>query len=372
MPPPTPTHIDYKSAGVDYGKLDPVKVAAQVAAKATAGNLTAHGIGEVAASRGESAYVVDAGDFYIASITECLGTKALVADAMRAVTGKTYYDAIAQDTVAMAVNDLITVGATPVSVHAYWAAGSGDWFGDDVRANDLVRGWKAACDASGAAWGGGETPGLVGVIQPDAIDLAASSVGLVRPKSRLTLGQSLGAGDAIVLLASSGIHSNGVSLARKLATLLPEGYATPLEDGQLFGEALLAPTVLYVAALEAIAAAGVSIHYAANITGHGWLKVMRHSSAFTYRFHAVPPVPPVLAFMREKAGLSAAEAYSSLNMGAGFALYCRADDADKVVDIAQRQGIAAYAAGVVEAGPKRVVIEPLGVEFGDADLNLRA
>ena len=75
----------------------------------------------MAASRGESAYVIDCGDFYLASITECLGTKALVADAMRAITGRTYYDRIAQDTLAMAINDLITVGATPISVHAYWA-----------------------------------------------------------------------------------------------------------------------------------------------------------------------------------------------------------------------------------------------------------
>ena len=111
--------IDYKQAGVDYGKIDPLKILAQQAAAATAGNLRRHGLQEVGASRGESAYLVDCGDFYLASITECLGTKALVADATRKVTGRTYYDQIAQDTLAMAINDLITVGATPVSVHAY-------------------------------------------------------------------------------------------------------------------------------------------------------------------------------------------------------------------------------------------------------------
>ena len=236
------TQLDYKKAGVDYAKIDPLKVLAQRVAAETASNLERHGLSEVAASRGESAYVIDCGDFYLASITECLGTKALVADAMRALpgnnAGRTYYDQIAQDTLAMAINDIITVGATPVSVHAYWAAGSSDWFADGERARDLVEGWKRACDLCGVSWGGGETPALGGVVERDRIDLAASCVGMVRPKSRLTLGEKLAAGDAIVLLESSGIHANGITLARKLAERLPDGYATQLADGSLFGEAV--------------------------------------------------------------------------------------------------------------------------------------
>ncbi len=248
--------LDYKQAGVDYASIDPLKILAQRAAAATAGNLARHGLHEVAASRGESAYVVDCGEFYLASITECLGTKALVADAMRAITGRSYYDLIAQDTLAMALNDIITVGATPVSVHAYWASGGSEWFADAERARDLVEGWRAACDRSGVAWGGGETPALAGVVESGRIDLAASCVGLIRPKSRLTLGERLGDGDAIVLLASSGIHANGVSLARKLVERLPDGYRTTLADNSMYGEALLTPTVLYSPVTEALAAAG--------------------------------------------------------------------------------------------------------------------
>ena len=127
------TKLTYKQSGVDYSKIDPLKIQAQKQAKATARNLVGTGFVELEESRGESAYVVDAGDFYLASITECLGTKALVADDVRKLTGKTYYDQIAQDTVAMAVNDLITVGATPLSIHAYWAAGGSDWFDDIFR-----------------------------------------------------------------------------------------------------------------------------------------------------------------------------------------------------------------------------------------------
>ncbi len=362
----------YAAAGVDYAKIDPLKILAQKAAAATSGNLAQHGLSEVAASRGESAYVVDCGEFYLASITECLGTKALVADAMRAITGKTHYDSIAQDTLAMAINDLITVGATPVSAHAYWATGGSDWFNDEARARDLVTGWKAACDASGVSWGGGETPALAGVVAADRIDLAASCVGLVRPKSRLTLGERLQAGDAIVLLASSGIHANGVSLARKLAERLPDGYATRLPDGQRFGEALLAPTVLYANVTEALARAGIVPHYCANVTGHGWRKLMRHPGSFTYRITQLPRVPAVLQFMQQHAGLDDREAYGNLNMGAGFALYVNAADASRCVAIARDCGIEAIVAGNVEAGAKQVVIEPLQLTFAADDLHVRA
>jgi len=364
--------LDYKRSGVDYSKIDPVKIAAQKAARDTARNLLPHGFSEIAESRGESAYVVDVGDFYLASITECLGTKALVADLMRDVTGRTYYEQIAQDTLAMAINDIITVGATPVSVHAYWAVGGSDWFGDEQRARDLISGWKAVCDLSGVAWGGGETPALNGVVVQGVIDLAASCVGVVRPKSRLTLGQELAAGDVIVLLASSGIHANGVSLARTLAERLPDGFATKIDDGRHFGDALLDPTVIYSPITEAIYAAGITPSYSANITGHGWRKVMRHAAELTYRFHSVPPVPPVLAFMQREGHLSDRDAYGSLNMGAGFALFVKPHEVETVLGIAAQHGVEAYAAGVVEQGAKRVLIDPLGIEFAEDELQLRA
>jgi len=367
-----PQPLDYRAAGVDYAQVDPLKVSAQKAARETAFHLRAHGLAEVAASRGESAYVVDAGDFYLASITECLGTKALLADAMRALTGRSYYRGIAQDTIAMAVNDLITVGATPISIHAYWAAGGSEWFADGERARDLVEGWKAACDRCRVSWGGGETPALAGVVAPGAIDLAASCVGLIRPKSRLTLGDALAPGDAIVLLASSGLHANGVSLARKVAERLPQGLATPLPDGRSYGEALLVPTELYSPVTEALFAAGVVPHYAANVTGHGWRKLMRHPAAFTYRFRSVPPVPAALRLAQQAAGIDDREAYGTFNMGAGFALYVRADQADAVVRTARSQGVEAWVAGAVEAGDQRVIIEPLGIEYGAGDLHLRA
>lgn len=366
------TSLSYEQAGVNYDLIDPLKVAAQRAAAATGGHLAAHGFTEVAASRGESAYVVDVGPFYIASIVECLGSKALVADEMRALTGRSYYDAIAQDTLAMAINDLITVGATPLWVQAYWAAGGSEWFSDAQRAQALVAGWKAACDACGVAWGGGETPALAGIVEAGRIDLAASCTGLVNPKERLSVGDKLGPGDAIVLLASSGIHANGLSLARKLVERLPQGWLTPVAPGgPSYGEALLAPTTLYSPVTEALYKAGITPHYCANITGHGWRKLLRHAKPLGYRIDRVPVVPPVLSFIQQHARHDDREAYSTLNMGAGFALFVAAADAERTVEIAMAQGVPALVAGQVEAGPKRLRIEPLGIEFSDADLQLR-
>lgn len=363
--------LSYEQSGVVYDLIDPLKVAAQRAAAATGANLAAHGFAEIAASRGESAYVVDVGPFHLASIVECLGSKALVADAMHELTGRSWYDAIAQDTIAMAINDLITVGATPLVVQAYWAAGGSDWFGDTQRAHALVEGWKRACDRCGVAWGGGETPALAGIVEPGRIDLAASCTGIVSPKSRLSLGDRLGAGDAIVLLASSGIHANGLSLARKLVERLPQGYLTELAPGQSYGEALLAPTVLYAPVTEALAKAGIVPHYCANITGHGWRKLLRHPATLTYHITRVPAVPPVLRFIQQHAKQDDREAYGTLNMGAGFALFVAADQAQACVEIARGQGIEALVAGRVEAGPKRLVVEPLQLEYGSEELQLR-
>ncbi|MEP7056677.1 MAG: AIR synthase related protein [Caldimonas sp.] len=366
--------ISYRQAGVDYDLIDPLKIAAQRAAAATAVHLAAHGFSEVAASRGESAYVVDIGPFYLASIVECLGSKTLVADEMQRLTGRSYYAEIAQDTIAMAINDLITVGATPLIVQAYWAAGGSDWFADAARAEALVAGWKRACDRCGVAWGGGETPALAGIVADGRIDLAASCTGLVNPKERLSVGAALAAGDAIVLLESSGIHANGVSLARTLAQRLPQGYLTPLpqsRDRISFGDALLAPTLLYSPVTEALFKAGVVPHYCANITGHGWRKLLRHPAELRYRIRTLPPVPPVLAFIRDEAGHDARAAYSTFNMGAGFALFVQDADVARTLEVAAAQGVRAWHAGSVEAGAKELVIEPLDLVFSSVDLQLR-
>jgi phosphoribosylformylglycinamidine cyclo-ligase len=363
--------LSYEQSGVDYAQIDPLKVSAQRAAAATAGQLAAHGFVEVAASRGESAYVVDVGPFYLASIVECLGSKALVADEMAQLTGRSWYDAIAQDTIAMAVNDLITVGATPLVVQAYWAAGGSEWFADAARSQALVEGWRRACETCGVAWGGGETPALAGIVEAGRIDLAAACTGIIQPKERLSLGERLAPGDAIVLVHASGIHANGLSLARKLVERLPLGWQTEVAPGLTYGAALLAPTPLYSPLLQRLWQERVVPHYCANITGHGWRKLMRHPRELTYRIHTLPPVPPVLRFIQQHAGMSDHEAYATFNMGAGFALFLPSEAAAPAVECARLLGYGATLAGEVRAGVKQLVIDPLHLGFAGADLVLR-
>jgi len=234
-----------------------------------------------------------------------------------------------------------------------------------------VAGWKRACDTCRVAWGGGETPALAGIVADGRIDLAASCTGIVSPKSRLSVGDALGPGDAVVLLASSGIHANGLSLARKLVDRLPQGYLTEIAPGLTYGDALLAPTVLYSPVTEALHAAGITPHYCANITGHGWRKLLRHPAAHTIRIHAVPEPTTVLKFIQRQAQQDDREAYGTFNMGAGFALFVKEAEAARTVEVARTQGVAALVAGRVEAGPKRLLIEPLGIEFGEDALQLR-
>jgi phosphoribosylformylglycinamidine cyclo-ligase len=141
--------------------------------------------------------------------------------------------------------------------------------------------------------------------------------------------------------------------------------------GLSYGEALLVPTTLYSPVTEALWKAGIAAHYCANITGHGWRKLLRHPGTFTYRIHRVPPVPPVLDFIARHAGHDAREAYSTFNMGAGFALFTGAGDAARCVEIARACGVDAWVAGHVEAGVKQLVIEPLDLTFGAESLHLR-
>lgn len=361
----------YAEAGVDYSAMDPVKVLAQKSARATAANLGAFGAQEVALSRGESAYVWEEPDAYRALVIEGLGTKNLVADAVRKFTNKTHYDSIAQDTIAMIVNDLVVVGAMPQVVNAYFAIGDSNWMRDEERARDLINGWAVACQKIGATWGGGETPTLKGVINPNTIDLGGSAVGVINPKKRLVLGDTLAPGDAIVLIESSGIHANGITFVRSLADKTPDIYEAKLPDGRTFGEALLTPTHLYVELVRDILDAGIGVHYMVNITGHGWRKLMRATKEYRYVIDGVPMPQSEFSFMQERAGVDDREMYGNFNMGAGFAIYVPQSEAQRVVELASAKGLKALVAGRVEAGPKQVVIEPINIVFDGHTLGVR-
>jgi phosphoribosylformylglycinamidine cyclo-ligase len=173
-----------------------------------------------------------------------------------------------------------------------------------------------------------------------------------------------------VIVASSGLHANGASLARLVAGRLPEGYATEIADGATLGEALLEPSVMYVELLEAVMNAGVELSYISHITGHGLLKLMRPTKELTYRIERLPEVPPVLSFLVREAGLDAAAAYSTFNMGCGYAFYCPAGDGERIVELARPLGLDAAVSGRVEEGPRQVVLEPVEVRFAGERLEL--
>lgn len=364
--------MTYTGVGVDYDVMDPFKRSAQSAGRETAKNISRLGFSEVEMSRGESAYLMDGGDRYVAHVEEGLGTKNLVADAMYALTGRSYYDHVAQCTVAMIVNDLITLGAFPLSVAMHLAVGASTWFNDENRSRDLIDGWKRACDLARCTWGGGETPTLKGIILPDAVVLSGSAVGVVKPKSRLIHAKNIQKGDTIVIIGSSGIHANGLTLAREIASKLPKGYLSELRDGRSYGEALLDPTTIYVPLVEDCLNEGVPIHYAVNITGHGWRKLMRATESFAYVIDRIPAPHPVFSFIQEHGPVDDREAYANLNMGAGFALYVSEKDVRKILTIAQGLGMSALRAGVIEPSKvKRVVIRPLELEYLGSTLGVR-
>jgi phosphoribosylformylglycinamidine cyclo-ligase len=361
--------LDYHKS-VDYSQADPVKILAQKEGLATAGNM-AFGFKEVAGTRGESAYMFQMGDQWGAFVQEGLGTKSLIAQAVYAKTGESHFAAIAQDTVATVINDLVSVGATPVVLNAYWSSSSYKWLTDQKLAEDFIKGWRAACDESQVVWGGGETQSLPGVVAEGALELAGSGFGLIKEEEHLVRGQNLQAGDAIVLIESSGVHANGISLIREIAGNLAAGYDTKMADGTMFGEAALVPTHLYAKLVLGLQAAGVDIHYLSNITGHGWRKLMRANQEFSYRLTQVPPVPEIFNFIAEQAGNDTPDMYGNYNMGAGYAVYVPTGQAAKVQEIAKQCGFKSWNAGTVEPGPKQVVIEPLDITFAGETLEVR-
>jgi phosphoribosylformylglycinamidine cyclo-ligase len=365
-----PGESAYASAGVDYATLDAGKRLALTEALGTSAALAAHGGRALDVSRGEPAFVFELGDRTLAFVMEGLGTKAVASRQVAEQLGLNRFDAVAYDTVAAIVNDLCCVGALPLVVNAYFATGSSDWYRNAEWHAALVKGWSQACADAGATWGGGESPSLPGLVSPEDIELAGSAVGALPDGRSPILGQDLSPGDEIVMVASSGLHANGASLARMIADRLPDGYATPLPSGRAYGDALLDPSILYAKLVGALAEAEVPVSYFSHVTGHGLLKLMRPSRDLTYRITALPPVPEVLAFLAEQADMDAHAAYSTLNMGSGFAVYTAAGTGGRVVEIARGLGHEALIAGRVEDGPRQVLVEPIGVVYADAELDL--
>lgn len=420
----------YGESGVDYDLMDKFKIEAQETGRKTSGNLEYFNMAEVEESRGESAYLIDRFpeyDEYLAHVNESLGTKSLVADAMYELNGaKRYYKNITKCAVAMIVNDIITPGAMPISISMNLAVGDSDWFKDEVRWQAIIDGWKEACDISGCSYGGGETAVLKnivfsklepqnsakrflknflgnGLFKTSPFVLSGSAIGIIKPRENILIGSKLRDGDAIILVESSGVQANGITLVRKMVEKrdsilkkighflfpnniklfgLPHSYETVMDNGRIFGEALLDPTIIYAPLIRECFNREVVLHYASHITGHGWRKIMRAKQKFCYVIGKIPGIQgTIFEFLLEQLQrqnnleyhAALREAYAIFNMGAGFAIYAPEKEAVKIIQIAESFKMKAFYAGYIEKSEKekKVIIEPLNMVFKEQDLKIR-
>lgn len=363
--------ITYYQVGDNYDTKDPIKKLAQRSARETSKNLRNHNFEEILDSRGESAYVWKQGNIYMASVIEGLGTKNLIADETRKITGKTYYDIIAHDTVATIINDLVTVGTTPLVLHAYWAIEDNNWLYDSVRMKDLINGWKKACDIAGVSWGGGETATIKQIVIKGTAEFAGSAIGIIKNKKYLVTDKKIKTGDRIILIKSNGINANASSLARAVVSKLKAGYGTKLSNGKMYGEALLTKSNIYAKLVQDLQKAKVDIHYIANITGHGVRKIMRARYKFTYVLEKIFEPQEVFAFIQRHAGFNDYEMYQTYNMGQDYAIFVPKKDVQKTLRIVRENKFSAIDAGYVERGKKQVIIKPKNLIYKSETLDLR-
>lgn len=364
--------MKYSELGVSYEHMDPWKILCQRAALATRPALAGGSIREVAWSRGESAFLMEAPDQFYGIVEEGLGTKNLVADEMYKLTGRSYYDGIAQDLVAAIVNDLATLGVKPLCIAPHVAAGESTWFTDRRRCMDFVNGFRKACLIAGVVWGPGESPTLPEVVAPGTVELSGSCFGVVKPKRRLIV-PDIQPGDRIILVESSGIHANGLTLARRIAEKLSASYLTPIDKrGTTYGQALLTPSKIYSRLVQTLIDKRIKLHYAVHVTGHGWRKLTRLSKPFAYVIQSVPKPPRIFQVIQEYGPVSDEEAYGNLNMGVGFAFFVPSSEAERVIGSSQACGFKAWAAGVVEPASRSTLeIVPKGITFNETSFRLR-
>ena len=351
---------------VDYTKLDPVKRAAVKKFTPHLDGINRLGMRIVPQTLGESAVAIemDGEDYYIAFNVEGLGTKNLIADAMYKINPDLkYFENIGKDTVAMSTNDLSSIGADPFVYGDIISTYNSDWFNEsDAKAQALLEGFRKASQEIGMSIPCGETPSLKGIINPGTLDMAGASVGIIRPKKNLTIGQNLQEGDIIFGLESSGVHSNGISLIRATAEKLPQGYFTKLPSGKILGEELLVPTTLYSRILCDILNTCVA-HYMQPITGHGFKKIMRNRKIFTYIIDNLPPVPEIFKFLQEKTQLPDNEAYYTWNMGVGYVVIAPKESKQAIFAAGKKHKIKVFELGRVEKGEKKVVLTQRGITY---------
>ena len=337
-------HVTYEDAGVDTAEGARAVDAIKAAVKETNRPEVIGGLGGFGGCFSAAAFK-DMEDPVMVSGTDGVGTKLAIAQLLDR------HDTVGEDLVAMCVDDVVPIGAEPLFFLDYVAIGK-------LRAEhvaQIVKGIANGCKKSGCALVGGEMAEHPGVMNPDDYDLAGFVVGVVdRPK--MIGPEKVKAGDVILGLASSGIHSNGYSLVRKVAIegrSVEELEAYNEELGESVADAVMRPTTIYAGPLIRALHAGAPIHAMAHITGGGITENLNRAlpadvDALVYRGGDAGPawnIPPIITYVSRLAGLTLTEAYKTFNMGVGMSIICAPEDVDAVTAALKAEGLAPFLMG---------------------------
>ena len=285
----------------------------------------------------------------LVSGTDGVGTKLKLAFIMD------QHDTVGIDCVAMCVNDIACAGGEPLFFLDYIACGKN--YPEKIA--QIVKGVADGCQQSNAALIGGETAEMPGFYPVDEYDLAGFAVGVVDKKDLIT-GEALNAGDVLIGMASSGVHSNGFSLVRKVFDMTKESLDIYYDElGTTLGKALIAPTKIYVKALKSIKNAGVRVHACSHITGGGFYenvpRMLKEGTRAVIKKDSYP-VPPIFSLLARTGGIEEQMMYNTYNMGLGMVVAVAPEDVDKTVAAIKEAGEQPYVVGHIEAGEKGVTL----------------
>ena len=280
----------------------------------------------------------------LVSGTDGVGTKLRLAQLMNK------HDTIGIDCVAMCVNDIICGGASPLFFLDYIACGKND----PARIADIVAGITEGCRQAGCALVGGETAEHPGLMAEDDYDVAGFSVGIV-DEEKIIDGKALAVGDTLIGLASTGVHSNGFSLVRKVLDVEHADLTSPVEElgGKSLGETLLTPTRIYVKAVLALLKGGIDVHAISHITGGGFYenvpRMMTDGLTAQIKLDSFPRLP-IFDLIEKKGGIPQRDMYNTFNMGIGMILALPAAQAEQAMELLGQAGEQAYVIGSVVDG----------------------
>ena len=340
--------MDYKKAGVDieagYRSVELMKEYV----KGTHRSEVLGGIGGFSGAFSASA-LKGMEKPVLLSGTDGVGTKLKLAFLMER------HDTVGIDCVAMCVNDVACAGAEPLFFLDYIACGKN--FPEKIA--EIVKGVAEGCRQAGAALVGGETAEHPGLMPEEEYDLAGFSVGIADEKDLIT-GQNIREGDVLIGMASSGVHSNGFSLVRRVFDMTKESLDTYYEElGATLGETLLTPTKIYVKALRSIKDAGVTVKGASHITGGGFYENIPRMLPEGIRAEVKKDsyeVPPIFRLLQKKGDIEEHVMYNTYNMGLGMVLAVSPEDADITLEAVRKAGEVPYVVGSCKAGEKGVDI----------------